>query len=239
MNAAGVHLFQLPLEAPPACVARLRRVLSVRELERAERFVFDRLRPPFIIAHAALRILLGRSLNRDPSRLHFEEGRYGKPFLAGRPVEFNLSHTGDRCLIAISERYPVGVDIERVELDRVEEGVLDIVTSPGERAAFQAMGAADRVMSFFRLWVRKEAVIKSFGAGLARRLDSISVPLGVHAPNDGVVLRPPPSPNTCCWLWDVEVPRSYVGAVVLLQPNGVEAVVPRGMQAVEVEALVM
>nr|WP_281409318.1 4'-phosphopantetheinyl transferase superfamily protein [Microvirga terricola] len=49
----------------------------------------------------------------SPDDLRFETAPSGKPFLSDGPF-FNLSHSGDRILIAISQRFDLGLDIEHL-----------------------------------------------------------------------------------------------------------------------------
>ncbi|MEM9462755.1 MAG: 4'-phosphopantetheinyl transferase superfamily protein [Myxococcota bacterium] len=225
------------LWAPPARLDRLRRLLSPEERERADRFVFDRLRPPFIVAHAALRIVVARALGADPTALRFTKGQYGKPRLRDTALELNLSHSGDWAMIALGHEHPVGVDIEGIHPPRVSPGMIEAVTSTTERAAFEAMPPERRAEPFFRLWVRKEAVIKALGTGLSRPLDSIDVPLGPEAPADGVVLRPEPDPRLRSWLWDLAAPLGYFGALVVRQPRDQTPLPPEPVQVLTLDEL--
>lgn len=91
---------------------------------------------------------------------------YGKPYLQGvKDFHFNLSHSGDYVVIAVSERH-VGIDIEKkVKVDyRIakkffgEKEVQEILTSSEEQ---------DRVDAFCRIWTLKESYVKAIGKGLS------------------------------------------------------------------------
>lgn len=231
------QIWLVRLWAPPSMLDPLRDLLSEQERERAAAFVFDWLRPPFIVAHAALRVLAGRALGVDPGSLRFEKGRFGKPGLVGAPLELNLSHSGEWAMIALGYDAPLGVDIEAIVPDRVTPGMIDMVTSTTERAQFAAMDPARTAAPFFRLWVRKEAVIKALGTGLSRALDSIDVPLEPEAPRDGIVLRPVPEPGMRWWLWDLDAPLGYCAALVVQQPEGEPPRPPGAVQLLSLDAL--
>jgi 4'-phosphopantetheinyl transferase len=180
-----VHVWRVSLRAddPRALLP----VLSADEQVRAGRFVFERDANAFIVAHAALRRILGEYLSVAPQSLRFLAGEYGKPAIAGppsAPLEFNLSHSGDLALIAISGRGPVGVDIERLDR-RIEH--LDLAEqffSPAERAALRSLPAeADaRTEGFFNAWTRKEAYLKATGHGITRGLHHFDVSLAPSEP---------------------------------------------------------
>lgn len=76
-----VHVVRLDLAAGPDRIESLRSVLAPDELVRADRFRFDEPRRRFIVCRAALRRLLGSSLNCEPEALKFAYGPHGKPML--------------------------------------------------------------------------------------------------------------------------------------------------------------
>jgi len=180
-----VHIWRVSLHAgdPHALLP----LLSADEQARAGRFIFERDANAFIVAHASLRRILGEYLSVAPQSLHFLNGEYGKPAIAGPPgaaLEFNLSHSGDLALIAVSGRGPVGVDVERLDR-RIEH--LDLAEqffSPAERAALRSLRAeADaRTEGFFNAWTRKEAYLKATGHGITRGLHHFDVTLAPSEP---------------------------------------------------------
>jgi 4'-phosphopantetheinyl transferase len=140
-------------------------LLSAEELERA-----SRLRRPlhlqrFVLAHAFLRRKLGERLGQPPASLSFDHGPEGKPLLAG--LYFNLSHSGDLAALVLSTRHPVGVDIEAIQpVDAL--GLARDHFAPSEAALIA--DACHPVAAFFRLWTRKEAVLKAHGLGIGHSL---------------------------------------------------------------------
>lgn len=221
------ELWLVPLWAPPQRQARLEVMLEPHERERLERFVFPWLRTRYAVAHAALRTIAARHLGCERAALRWSAGPQGKPWLPGTGLELNMSHAGDWGMIAVGHRHPVGVDVEAITPDRASPELIRAVTSTAERAAFAALPAHEHAVAFFRLWVRKEAVIKALGTGLSRPLDTIDVPLAAEAPPAGVVLRPSQAdahahdvpPALRWWLWDVPAPLGHLAALVVGQPE--------------------
>ena len=91
-------------------------VLSPAEIARAERFVQPKHRQRFITARTALREILGSYLGLPPAAISFRINAHGKPYLDPGPtvLQFNLSHSGDWALCAVTTAGEVGIDIERV-----------------------------------------------------------------------------------------------------------------------------
>jgi 4'-phosphopantetheinyl transferase len=115
-------------------------------------------------AHAALaRRLGGREIRRSGD---------GKPWVAGGP-HFNLSHSGGLALIAVCEDGVVGVDLEAERRLRNPDGLARRMCSPRELERVNA--SSDLNAALLGLWVRKEAVAKAEGGGLATALSGIDV----------------------------------------------------------------
>ena len=97
-------------------------LLSDDEKLRADRFVRRRDRARWIVAHGVLRHLLGRYCGVEPRAIAFVHGAAGKPSLAqagahGTTTTFNLAHSHDRALLAVSRDREIGVDLEQVRDD--------------------------------------------------------------------------------------------------------------------------
>jgi len=159
--------------------ARDRQVLSSAERDRADRFVRPRDAARFMAVRAELRRRLGEATRRAPTELDIVADRHGKPRVLGSGVFFNVSHSHDTALIALSHEADVGVDFERVQ--PIEDSVIDTFFSDGERQALGFLPEDDRLRGIYRVWCRKEALLKGIGIGLTVPLDALSVSLGPEA----------------------------------------------------------
>ncbi|HEX5085936.1 MAG TPA: 4'-phosphopantetheinyl transferase superfamily protein, partial [Blastocatellia bacterium] len=175
------HVWRASLEQTPAEVERLTQPLSEDEKERAARFRFPRHRDHFIVARGLLRLIIGRYLQAPASSLVFSYGAYGKPELGGVfencGLRFNLSHSHELVLCALTRRRAIGVDVEGLRPDVVEEGVAERFFSAAEVKALRALPERLQVEAFFNCWTRKEAYIKAIGEGLSHPLDQFDVSL--------------------------------------------------------------
>src|SRR4051794_568998 len=102
--------------APSPLIARFAATLAPDQIERAERFRFEQLRHKYILAAGALRFLIGRYLRIEPAAVTFVYGPRGKPALAGEnpPLQFNLSHSGELAVVALTVGTAIGIDIEQI-----------------------------------------------------------------------------------------------------------------------------
>src|SRR4051794_5748769 len=78
-----VHVWRLALDQPESVLAEFRETMEAHELERANRFHFEKHRNHFVVGRGALRYVLARYLNVKPDEFRFLYGTYGKPALAG------------------------------------------------------------------------------------------------------------------------------------------------------------
>jgi len=183
------HATLSPAQADELASADL---LSEDETDRMMRFHFQKDRQNFLFCRSVLRILLASYLGSSPAELRFAYSAHGKPTLADTPgnLEFNLSHSNGRFLVAISLARKVGVDIECLNRD---VNVLEIAQrffSAAEREALQALPSARRHDAFFACWTRKEAFVKARGEGLSCPLDSFDVSVMPEDENVNLGTRP-------------------------------------------------
>jgi len=177
-SESHVDVWSIHLAVKPERVEKLRTMLSHEEDAHGARFRKREDRVRYIIAHGALRQVLESYTGVPAAELQLERAIGGKPFLAvadNAPLNFNLSHSSDRALIAVAKGCPVGVDIERIDPDVDAVGIAARFFSRAEHAALLAAGEAVRLQKFFRLWVCKEAYIKARGESISGRLATFSI----------------------------------------------------------------
>lgn len=211
-----VHLWGIDLDAVATGESRWRTVLSPDELARADRFHFARDRQHFTATRALLRMVLGSYLGCDPSRLTFVYSDKGKPFLGANstiPVQFNVSHSGARSVLAFSLGRDVGVDVERIRHNLDCDLLAERYFSPAEQEALVALPLPERCSAFFRCWTRKEAYIKAHGAGLSLPLDSFDVSIARGEKSALLATRPDAAEAARWSLCELDAGDGYAAAL--------------------------
>ena len=153
-------------------------LLSMDETTRARRFHFDRDRTRYVRARGFLRTLLGKACGLDPVDLVFETGAQGKPFLQNHPLAFNLSHSRDLAVLALSPSGPLGIDIEFIDRQADISGLAETCLTPAERAVLEGLPKAAQAARFFAFWTAKEARMKLTGEGMS--LPPAQIVLDLH-----------------------------------------------------------
>jgi 4'-phosphopantetheinyl transferase len=186
----SISIWSVGLEWPESEVQAAAEILSSEEQERAKRFHRVRDRKHFIVAHAVLRLILGRYLNIDPRQVSSENNTFGKPRLmdgAYYPdVRFNVAHSRSVALYAFAIGREIGVDLEFTEPDFARMGLARTLFAPEEVEALSPLSNKDFVAGFYRCWTRKEAYVKAKGLGLSLPLNSFVVSVG--PPNETPLL---------------------------------------------------
>lgn len=217
VSPADVDVWRIGLARDAASLATLWATLSEEERGRAERFVFPADRDRFLASHGALREILGRYLRCDPGRIAFRTTEYGKPFLApdSGSLRFNLSHSGDQALFAVTRSRQIGVDIERLREDFDVYEIADRFFSPGEVAALRALPQASLREGFFTCWTRKEAYIKARGEGLSMPLDRFDVSVAPGSEARLLAARGDPAAAEGWTLRAIDPGEGYVAALAV------------------------
>jgi 4'-phosphopantetheinyl transferase len=218
-----VHVWHVKLEIPDHDREPLQNVLVDEEIERAKKFYFEKDRRHWIVAHAALRIILGHYLNSDPRSIRFTTNEYGKPSIAyppaGTHLHFNLSHSGDLALCAFAYNRQIGVDLEYMRAG-IEYGELAThYFSAHECATLHALPANVQEEAFFLCWSRKEAYIKARGRGLSLPLDQFDVSLTPDEPAALLASREDPQAPERWSLHALAPSERYAGALVVERSN--------------------
>ena len=99
--------------------------------------------------------------------IHFT--RNNRPFFKGAKFDFNISHSGDFILCAITEEGSLGVDIEQINVVELED--FNSVMTP-EQIQFIKNSTRPET-EFFKLWSLKESVVKAVGKGLSIPLNEL------------------------------------------------------------------
>ena len=154
-------------------------LLTPEEHRRAARYAFDEPRRRFVVARGTLRALLAAYVGVPAVDLVFAYGEHGKPRLTTPDTDttFNLSHSGDRVLLAVARGRDVGVDVERTRRKVNWEAISRRFFAVGEQAVLFDLPDQERRGAFFRCWTRKEAFMKATGLGVTYGLRSFSVSL--------------------------------------------------------------
>ncbi len=186
LHNGEVHVWRSSLEMMPSHVKTLKRILSADELNRADRFHFQKDSDHFVAARGVLRLILSKYLRIEPSEILFCYGPHGKPELAEgineNFVRFNVAHSHGLAIYAVARGHNIGVDLEYLSPDLVAEDIMEQCLTPREIVLLKAHPHHIRQRVFFTYWTRKEACLKALGMGLALDLNRVEFSAAIVEP---------------------------------------------------------
>lgn len=174
-----VDVWRGQLKNEPEALRRCEQYLSSEEISVADRFVRRSDRNRYIFAHGMLRDVLASYVGFDPEQLLLQANRFGKPYIAnpefGKKIHFNLSHSLNIILIAVSAHSPVGIDVEFMR-DMEDARQIAMRNFSSTEKDYLASLAPDEFKNmFYQYWTLKESFIKAIGKGLSFPLDQFDV----------------------------------------------------------------
>jgi len=172
ISSTNVHIWRINLNQTESQVAILKNTLSSDEIARSERFYFPQHRQRFITARGSLRSILGQYLQVDPMLVQFIYQHRGKPLLADKfadqKITFNISHSENLALCAVTCENLIGVDLEHIRPISDLENLAKRFFLNREYESIKSIPSTKQQETFFRYWTCKEAYLKATGDGLVK-----------------------------------------------------------------------
>lgn len=166
INPDEVHVWAASLARVKDDIYYFSAILSKDECERADSFKDAQNKLLYICARGILRCILARYLGTTPQSIEFIYGLWGKPgLLMEKPIHFNISHSRDYVLFALTRDYEVGIDIEFIDKQFELESLVTFIFSSYELDYWRQLSLKHRAEYFFKIWTCKEAYLKSLGKG--------------------------------------------------------------------------
>jgi 4'-phosphopantetheinyl transferase len=216
LQVEEVHLWGVSLTVEEMESRDFAAWLSGDELARAARLISTVHRQRFVAAHGAVRLILSRYCGTRPEHLVFASTARGKPFLRDigtgcEALQFNLTHSQGRALIAVARDRDIGVDLETLRRKTDAARLANRFFSSRDQEYILGGSPSERDERFLRVWVAKEAVSKARGSGITFPLNRDHVDIdseGIHGRLMGT--DPPMKPMVFRF---VPLERQWVGAV--------------------------
>ncbi len=204
----GVTIYKIELFKLQESIPELTRILSDSEQRRANRYHFLKDKNRFIICRALLKILLAEYTDLDINQIIIDVDANKKPYISSHPsVYFNVSHSVDYAIIAIAIN-PVGVDIEYINKEFNYNDILPTVFHQNEMEEIEL--SKEKHLSFYKLWTRKEAIVKAIGKGINDDISKISVINGSQSVPSSLLCN-----HKNIYVFSFMVNHNYIGALAL------------------------
>jgi len=143
-------------------------VLSSGERARMDQYRNLDAAARYVITRSLVRGVLGERLAIAPQDVDVRVTDLGKPVLSD-DLHFNVSHSGDLIMLAVSGDRAVGIDVERRRPVQRVSALIARWLTPSEQGEVKKLRATglDESDAFLRVWSAKEARLKAVGVGIS------------------------------------------------------------------------
>lgn len=170
MNKTKVYVSDTKFLKDKSVFGELYQTVSPNRQRKIDAFLFEKDKQLCLAAELILKKALSHA---GIDHYTVKRGALGKPYLEKERICFNLSHSEEMVMCAISSK-EVGCDVEKVTDIDLEIAKRFFYTTEYE-AIKAAQSEAERRNMFFRLWTLKESFMKATGLGMKLPLDSFRI----------------------------------------------------------------
>lgn len=156
--------------------------LSKEEMETAQSVSSSEKKREILASRYVLRHILSGFLPFLPKNIPIETEKEGKPFIINSggtntsvSMHFNISHSGNVLLIAISKDQEVGVDVERKRKIRNLSDTAAYLYPDEEQSMLSRFPEEEKNNLFLQIWTRREAAVKCLGLSIAKESDTFRI----------------------------------------------------------------
>lgn len=179
MSNNEIHIYIFDFSINNSLFAEKFNLLSEEEKVKVERYKFtvDKMRA--IKTYVLRRLILSKYLYVSPEKIIFSYNQNGKPSIANsdsHKLHFNYAHTGETVVFALNRNCEIGVDIELIKNIPELELLVQKYLSDEEIYLFDKIkNSYNKLKYFYKIWTRKEALLKGIGKGISDEMRNFSV----------------------------------------------------------------
>jgi phosphopantetheine--protein transferase-like protein len=149
-----LYIYKGVLKSPK----NIENILDPAELGRYEKMTNEKRRSEFLTSRFLLKSILRQFYDLDSVQI--KQSKNGKPFVKG--IKFNLSHSENVFVFAMTKKTEIGVDIEFSSRVKYFKEIASQYFSQNEyEYIFRTKKESDQIKRFSALWSLKEAYIKA------------------------------------------------------------------------------
>jgi len=211
----SINVITVALDLEEEQIQQLLKLLTKAEKERASRFKFEKHQRGYSVARGSLRKILAGQLKLKPEELDLIYTKTGKPLISEnqnkKNILFNLSHSNELAVIALTLNKPVGIDLEYLTDKKDLLGLAKRFFTNKEYEIISSLAKDKQNEAFYRAWTRKEAYLKATGEGIS----------GIEKVEVSVLEKEPPKilntpSETGDWsLYNIQTPNSYIASLAV------------------------
>ncbi|MEH6358413.1 MAG: 4'-phosphopantetheinyl transferase superfamily protein [Pseudomonadales bacterium] len=213
-----LYIWHIPFGGKALLEQRFAPLPSKEESTRAANFTHPELHQCYLKTRWAMRDILGLYLHTAQADIQLRYAKLGKPELIpgahSLDIRFNLTHSGDGALFAVTLGSEVGIDMERVRQKSRPLRLAKRYFTADTVAQLIALPEKEQQITLLKLWTQYEAYKKAQGVGL--RGGEGLLPLSINLQTDQFQPFPRDTGEASNWLVSqLKSANEYVAAVVI------------------------
>jgi len=218
LKPSDLHIWHIPFGGKVLLEQKFPPLPSAEETKQAARFTHPELHQCYLKTRWAMRDILGHYLSVAPEQVQLRYAELGKPELIPGvhelDIRFNLTHSGDGALFAVTLGTEVGIDMEKTAQKPRPVRLAKRYFTAEVVTQLRELSEAEQQAALLQLWTQYEAYKKAQGVGL-RGGDGL-LPLDFNREVDQFQAFPTDTGEESGWLVAQLNPADdYVGAVVV------------------------
>ncbi|KJD32011.1 hypothetical protein PW52_15985 [Tamlana sedimentorum] len=178
LNEADTFIYYFKISDFHFLIDHAKHLINKEELKRAQRYYHKKDRDRFIVCRTILKLLLEQHTNILATKINIKIDSNKKPYVDTAPTMFfNISHSGEYAAIVFSNTQ-VGIDIEKIKSKPIEREIITSIFNNTE--ADLILNTSNTNELFYKLWTRKEALVKASGIGIDDDFKQLPSRNGTH-----------------------------------------------------------
>lgn len=218
LTPSDLHIWHIPFGGKALLEQDFPPLPSKEEIAQAARFTHPELHQCYLKTRWAMRGILGHYLSVAPDQVQLRYAKLGKPELVPGAhqleIRFNLTHSGDGALFAVTLGTEVGIDMEKMNQKPRPIRLAKRYFTEEVVKQLGGLPEAEQQIALLKLWTQYEAYKKAQGVGL--RGGEGLLPLNFEMEADCFHPFPDDNGGASGWLVaQLNPAEDYVGAVVI------------------------
>ena len=186
INNVNLHYYQLN---PESLDQNLIFMLSQEEQQKTLRYKFSYDKNLYLIRHLILKKIFLEY--NEYSSLSYDN--FGKATLRNSNLKFSISKSKEYFITAISKKYQVGIDIEKITYIKDYKKIMSLFLHQEEVNIINSFPKQEHLKLFYRFWTAKEAIVKAVGTGISIDLKSINLKISgnnnIYIQSDNIIKK--------------------------------------------------
>lgn len=129
-----------------------------------------------LISRATIKLIAHSRFHYPLDSLKLLKNPYGKLYYENIPIYFNIAHSKNFIILAMSDNSKVGIDVESVDSNlTINNNMVEVFQGQQQSYLKSFSRIKDKRIAFYKLWTTNEAFLKFIGVGLSQGIECYDI----------------------------------------------------------------